>query len=168
MGTGRLARARSALSNPVLHGRVNEQQRREELQTQVQTLQAWAASQRNGMETLVLRDIGSGLNAPRRQLPRLLTLAQQHQEGEIAITSPDRLKRIGQEQLDTRFESGRVTLTVLVQPDQAEDGLSAQELIAGLLTLIASVSGRLYAIRSHQHPELLQGVLAVLTNPSSP
>jgi predicted site-specific integrase-resolvase len=41
------------------------------LHVQLQRLQAWAATERRGMETLVLSASGSGLKATRRHLQRL-------------------------------------------------------------------------------------------------
>src|SRR5260221_3911245 len=58
----------------VLYGRVSGHGQKDDLEVQLERLQTWAATERTGMETLVLSDIGSGLNASRRQLTRLLKL----------------------------------------------------------------------------------------------
>jgi excisionase family DNA binding protein len=146
----------------VLYGRVSGQSQHADLDTQLARLIAWAEKERAGKSTLVLSDIGSGLNATRRQFQRLLKLIQQDQVGEIAITCPDRLTRFGQEYLDVLFESFGVTLTVL---DQAEDRTAEQELTDDLLSLLASFSGRLYGMRSHKQKALLQCAQAVINKP---
>ncbi len=146
----------------VLYGRVSGQSQNADLDTQLARLIAWAEKERAGKTTLVLSDIGSGLNATRRQLQRLLKLIQQDQVGEIAITFPDRLTRFGQEYLAVLFESFGVTLTVL---DQAEDRTAEQELTDDLLSLLASFSGRLYGMRSHKQKALLQCAQAVINKP---
>lgn len=56
-----------------------------------------------GVETLVLSEIGSGLNAKRRQLHRLLKLVSEDRVAEIAITYDGRLTRFGHEYLEGCF-----------------------------------------------------------------
>ncbi len=124
----------------VLYGRVSGHGQKVDLDIQLERLQAWAKTERKGVETLVLSDIGSGLKASRRQLQRLLKLVCEDKVGEVAITYEDRLTRFGQEYLQTLCACFDVTLTVL-EPEQ--------ELTHDLLALIASFSGRLYGMRSH-------------------
>jgi predicted site-specific integrase-resolvase len=131
-------------------------------QTETGGLQAWAASERKGQETLVLSDIGSGLKASRRQLQRLLKLVCEDKVAEVAMTYEDRLTRFGQEYLETLFACFGVTLTVL---EPGEEKTPEQELTDDLLALIASFSGRLYGMRSHKQKELLQCAHVVLKSP---
>ena len=109
-------------------------------------LSTWAQTARAGKATLMLSDIGSGLSATRRQLQRLLKLVQADQVAEIVLTYPDRLTRFGQEYLQVLFDSFGVTLTVL---DPRGDKTAEQELTDDMLALLASFSGRLYGMRSH-------------------
>ncbi len=146
----------------VLYGRVSEHGQKDDLDIQIQRLQAWAATERRGQETMVLSDIGSGLKASRRQLQRLLKLVCEDKVGEVAITYEDRLTRFGQEYLETLFAYFGVTLTVL---EPGEEKTPEQELTDDLLALIASFSGRLYGMRSHKQKELLKCAQAVINNP---
>lgn len=146
----------------VLYGRVSGHSQKDDLDVQLQRLQAWAETSRKGVETLVLSDIGSGLKASRRQLQRLLKLVCEDKVGEVAITYEDRLTRFGQEYLETLFACFGVTLTVL---EPGESKTPEQELTDDLLALIASFSGRLYGMRSPKQKELLQCAQAVLSNP---
>ncbi|HYL43154.1 MAG TPA: IS607 family transposase [Ktedonobacteraceae bacterium] len=146
----------------VLYGRVSGHGQKDDLDVQLQRLQAWAETSRKGVETLVLSDIGSGLKASRRQLQRLLKLVCEDKVGEVAITYEDRLTRFGQEYLETLFACFGVTLTVL---EPGESKTPEQELTDDLLALIASLSERLYGMRSHKQKELLQCAQAVLSNP---
>lgn len=146
----------------VLCGRVSGHGQKDDLDVQLQRLQAWAETSRKGVETLVLSDIGSGLKASRRQLQRLLKLVCEDKVGEVAITYEDRLTRFGQEYLETLFACFGVTLTVL---EPGESKTPEQELTDDLLALIASFSGRLYGMRSPKQKELLQCAQAVLSNP---
>ena len=146
----------------ILYGRVSGHGQKEDLDIQIQRLQAWAESSRKGRETLALSDIGSGLKASRRQLQRLLKLVCENKVAEVAITYEDRLTRFGQEYLETLFACFGVTLTVL---EPGEEKTPEQELTDDLLALIASFSGRLYGMRSHKQKELLKCAQAVINNP---
>ena len=146
----------------VLYGRVSGQGQRPDLETQLARLSAWAKWERAGKPTLVLWDIGSGLNASRKHMSRLLKLVIEDQVAEIAVTSTDRLTRFGQEYLQVLFDSFGVTFTVL---EPAEDQTPEQELTDDLLAILASFSGRLYGMRSPKQKELLQCAQAVLHNP---
>lgn len=146
----------------VLYGRVSGAGQKDDLVTQLARLQVWAKQERPGRAVEVLSDIGSGLKATRRQLQRLLKLVIDDKVAEVVITYPDRLTRFGQEYLHILFESFGVTLTVL---DAEEEKTVEQELTDDLLALIASFSGRLYGMRSHQQKELLACAQAVLSNP---
>src|SRR2546430_11969368 len=146
----------------VLYGRVSGHGQKDDLETQLERLQAWARTERRGQVTVVLSDIGSGLKASRRQLQRLLKLVCEDKVAEVAITYEDRLTRFGQEFLETLFACFDVTLTVL---EPGEEKPPEQELTDDLLALIASFSGRLYGMRSHKQKELLQCAQAILTSP---
>ena len=146
----------------VLYGRVSGHAQKGHLDTQLERLQSWAATERKGVEMLVLSDIGSGLKAGRRHLQRLLKLICEDKVAEVVITYEDRLTRFGQEYLETFFTCFGVTLTVL---DPGEEKTPQQELTDDLLALIASFSARLYGMRSPKQQELLQCAQAVLTSP---
>jgi predicted site-specific integrase-resolvase len=146
----------------VVYGRVSGHGQKGDLDTQLERLQSWAATERKGAEILVLSDIGSGLKAGRRHPQRLLKLICEDKVAEVVITYEDRLTRFGQEYLETLFACFGVTLTVL---DPGEEQTPEQELTDDLLALIASFSGRLYGMRSHKQKELLQCAQAVLTSP---
>jgi predicted site-specific integrase-resolvase len=68
-----------------LYGPVSGHGQKEDLDTHLQRLQAWAAPERRGQERLVLSDIGSGLKASRRQLQRLLKLVCADKVAEVAL-----------------------------------------------------------------------------------
>jgi putative resolvase len=146
----------------VLYGRVSGQGQKDDLDTQLARLQAWANRERAGKSILVLSDIGSGLKASRKHLQRLLKLVREDQVAEIVVTYSDRLTRFGHEYLQVLFDSFSVTLTIL---EPGEDKTPEQELTDDLLALIASFSGRLYGMRSHKQKELLQCAQAVINNP---
>jgi len=146
----------------VLYGRVSGQGQKEDLDTQLERLQAWAKAERPRCKTLVLSDIGSGLSTTRKRPSKLLKMVCEDRVGEVFVTYGDQLTRFGQEYLETLFDSFGVTLTIL-SPD--EEKTAAQELTDDLLALLASISSRLYGMRSHKQKELLKCAQAVISNP---
>jgi putative resolvase len=146
----------------VLYGRVSGQGQKEDLETQLARLQAWAKAERPGKPTLILSDIGSGLKASRKHFQRLLKLVSEDQVAEVAVTSADRLTRFGQEYLQVLFDSFGVTYTVL---EPGEDKTQDAELTDDLLAILTSFSGRLYGMHSHRQKELLQCAQAVISKP---
>jgi putative resolvase len=147
----------------VLYGRVSGHGQKDDLDVQLQRLQFWAATERIGQETLALSDIGSGLKASRRQLQRLLKLVCEDKVAEVAITYEDRLTRFGQEYLEMLFACYGVTLTVL---EPGAEKTPEQELTTDLLALIASISGRLYGMRSHTQKALVECAKQVIEDKS--
>jgi predicted site-specific integrase-resolvase len=67
--------------------------------------------------------------------------------------------------LETLVTGFGVTLTMLVP---REEKTSEQELTDDLSTLIASLPGRLYGMRSHKQQELVTCAQAVINTPSNP
>jgi putative resolvase len=132
---------------------------KEELQRQVQQLEQWALLARTGQKTMILTDIGSGLNTERKNLHRLLALVQEYQVAEVVVTFSDRLTRFGLAYLQALFSGYGVTLTVL-HPD--EDNTPEEELTQDFLALIASFAGRLYGLRSRRQKALLDCAKQVL------
>jgi len=143
----------------VLYGRVSGHDHKEELQRQVQQLEQWALLARTGQKTMILTDIGSGLNTERKNLHRLLALVQDYQVAEVVVTFSDRLTRFGLAYLQALFSGYGVTLTVL-HPD--EDTTPDEELTQDFLALIASFAGRLYGLRSRRQKALLDCAKQVL------
>jgi putative resolvase len=143
----------------VLYGRVSGHVHKEELQRQVQQLEQWALLARTGQKTMILTDIGSGLNTERKNLHRLLALVQDYQVAEVVVTCSDRLTRFGLAYLQALFSGYGVTLTVL-HPD--EDNTPEEEVTQDLLAIIASLAGRLYGLRSRRQKALLDCAKQVL------
>jgi putative resolvase len=143
----------------VLYGRVSGHDQKEDLPRQVQQLEQWALVARTGQKTMILTDIGSGLNTERKGLQRLLALVQDYQVAEVVVTFSDRLTRFGLSYLQALFSGYGVTLTVL-HPD--EEKTPEQELTEDLLAIIASFAGRLYGLRSRKQKALLDCAKQVL------
>jgi putative resolvase len=93
----------------------------------------------------VFTDIGSGLNMRRRGLKRLFTAARKGTIGTVFVTTKDRLARFGVELIERMLSDYGVTLHVLLGDDEKTP---QEELVADLMALIASFSGRVYGLRA--------------------
>jgi len=145
-----------------LYARVSGRDQTADLDRQVKVLEDWAARERSGRETLVISDIGSGLNAKRKGLGKLIKKAQDRKIVEVVVTYQDCLTRFGFEYLQALFLTCSVRLTVL---NDDEDKTPEKELTDDLIASIASFSGRLYGKRSHKKKELVKCAKKVLDKP---
>jgi predicted site-specific integrase-resolvase len=137
----------------VLYARVSGHGQRADLERQIEVLERWARAERPKATTRVISEVGSGLNANRRGLARVLRMVGERQVGEVVVTYRDRLTRFGQTYLETYFSAFGVRLTVL---ETAEDAGPERELAEDLISIVASFSGRLYGERSRKQRELIR------------
>ncbi|MGY5853920.1 MAG: IS607 family transposase [Candidatus Thorarchaeota archaeon] len=94
---------------------------------------------------VVFTDIGLGLNMRRRGLRRLLTMAQRGVFHTLLITHRDRLARFGTELIERILRDYGVTVITLFEPQHQSP---QEELVADMMALIASFSGRVYGLRA--------------------
>ena len=99
-----------------------------------------------------ITDVGSGLNARRKGLRKLLDLAGSRSVQAIAITCKDRLTRFGYEYLEAFFAGHAVEVWVL-HPD--DDQTPEEELVSDMIALVTSFARRLYGRRSHKTKEIV-------------
>lgn len=96
---------------------------------------------------VVFIDVGSGLNMRRRGLTKLFSLAKSGTIHTLLITHRDRLARFGIDLLERILNDYGVQLIILYQPELQTP---QEELVTDLMALLASFSGRVYGMRSHQ------------------
>ena len=142
----------------VLYGRVSGHGQKGDLETQQGRLQAWARTERNGQEILVLSDIGSGLKAGRRHLQRLLTLACEDKVAEVVITSEDRLTRFGSHYIETLLEAQGRHLEMIFQSDTGDE--LVDDCVSVITSMAARISGRRQSKRRAE--KIKQCVLQVM------
>jgi len=95
---------------------------------------------------LILKEVGSGLNDKRVQLQKLLKMAANNEVRNVYITYKDRLTRFGFHYLETIFSAHHVN--IIVVKDVNNEKTVQEELVEDMMSLIASFSGKLYAMRS--------------------
>ncbi len=125
----------------VLYARVSSADQKEDLERQVQRLQAFAQEQ-GWTEVKVVTEIGSGLNGKRKKLLRIL---RDPQVVRIVMEHRDRLARFGFDLLEAALAaSGRHVVVI-------EDGEVTDDLVQDVLEILTSACGRLYGRRSARH-----------------
>ncbi|MCF2138050.1 MAG: IS607 family transposase [Candidatus Thorarchaeota archaeon] len=112
-----------------------------------QELLVKAVRARNGVDPMVFTDIGSGLNMRRRGLLRLLRTARRGLLHTVVVTHRDRLARFAVSLIERLLADHGVHLLVLCE-EAPEHRTPQEELVADLLALIASFSGRVYGLRA--------------------
>ena len=128
----------------------HEQKKRGDLERQV--LDIMAACEKEGLDKpIIIRDTGSGLNAKRKGLTRLIEMARNHEIKRIFITNKDRLTRFGYEYLEELFSMADVQLIAL---QEKEDKDLQEELADDMMSLLASFSGKIYRIRGNQKKKM--------------
>jgi putative resolvase len=137
----------------VLYGRVSGHGQRDDLETQVECLEVEFAPR--FAKAYTITDIGSGLNAKRRGLRRLMDMVCSRSVRAIAITYQDRLTRFGFEYLEAFFTAHDVEVLIL-HPD--EDQTPEEELVSDMIALVTSFAERLYGRRSRKAKEIIECV----------
>jgi putative resolvase len=118
----------------VLYARVSSADQKEDLERQVQRLQAFAREQ-GWTEVRVVTEIGSGLNGKRKKLLRILRDPQ-------VVRIVVELARFGFDLLEAALAaSGRHVVVI-------EEGEVADDLAQDVLEILTSACGRLYGRRS--------------------
>ncbi len=99
----------------------------------------------------VIQDVGSGLNAKRKGLSRLIEMIISGVVSKVYITHKDRLTRFGYEYLETFFESYG---TKIIVTEDMEEKNAQEEMVEDMMSLLASFSGKLYGMRSSRRKEV--------------
>jgi putative resolvase len=122
----------------VLYARVSSADQKEDLERQVQRLQAFAQEQ-GWTEVKVVTEIGSGLNGKRKKLLRIL---RDPRVVRIVVEHRDRLARFGFDLLEAALAASGRHVVVL------EEGEVTDDLAQDVLEILTSACGRLHGCRS--------------------
>jgi putative resolvase len=132
-------------SNSVtVYARVSSRDQKKDLDTQVSRLCVFATSKGLSVSQVVT-EIGSGMNAHRAKLLRLLEDAEIHC---ILVEHRDRLTRFGFEYLEALMRSSGRTLLVLEEKEMDGD---KSDLVRDMIEILTSFCARLYGKRSAEN-----------------
>jgi excisionase family DNA binding protein len=135
-----------AAKKDAVYARVSttRQKERGDLSRQVQTVLAYAATQRPN-ELLIYEEVGGGLNENRRELQKLLKLVLNKEVSRIFVNYKDRLSRFGYKYIEMLCaHSG---CEIIVVSEETSEKSVQEELAEDLCSIIHSFSGRLYGLR---------------------
>ena len=126
------------------YARVSSFDQKEDLARQKERLEAHLSNTPN---SLVLTDLGSGLNFKKRGLTKLLALVMAGRVEKIVITHKDRLMRFGYELFEQVVQGLGGKIEILENVSSNDETELAQDGLA----IITVFSARLYGKRSHQN-----------------
>ncbi|AIU70445.1 hypothetical protein TEU_08935 [Thermococcus eurythermalis] len=142
----------------VLYARVSGRDQKEDLETQLKTLEQYAVSK--GYQIVdEVKEIASGLKENRKGLKKLINLAKNGEYDILIVTYPDRLTRFGFKYLEELFTAYNVRIETVFKKDKTPK----EELVEDLIAIITSFAGRLYGLRSHKNKKFVQGFKKLLT-----
>ena len=134
----------------VCYARVSSHDQKADLERQQALLEAYCAAQ--GWRSLVIRDLGSGMNYRKKGLHQLLEMVLERRMRRLVLTHKDRLLRFGAELVFTLCELRGIEVVVI---HQGERPSFEEELAQDVLEIITVFSARLYGSRSRKHQKLL-------------
>ena len=134
----------------VCYARVSSHDQKEDLERQVSLLEIYCAA--HGWSSLVIRDLGSGMNYRKPGLHQLLEMIIERRIERLVLTHKDRLLRFGAELVFTLCELRGIEVVVI---HQGEELSFEEELTQDVLEIITVFSARLYGSRSRKHRKLL-------------
>ena len=134
----------------VCYARVSSHDQKSALDRQQVLLESYCAA--HGWSSLVIRDLGSGMNYRKKGLHQLLELILERRVGRLVLTHQDRLLRFGAELVFTLCELNGIEVVVIHQGEQPS---FEEELAQDVLEIITVFSARLDGSRSKKHRKLL-------------
>lgn len=107
----------------------------------------------------VIQDTGSGLNAKRKGLSKLIDMVIAGDVETVYITHQDRITRFGYEYLERFF---KVFGTEIVVTEDRLDQTAQEELVEDMMSLLASFSGKLYGMSSSKRKEVAEKAASII------
>ena len=137
----------------VLYGRVSTSKQKDSLQTQIETLKAYAAG--NGfIINNVYSDVASGLSFDRKEFKRLLIDVINHKVKTVIITHKDRFTRVSFDMWKELFEYFNCNIIVINNDEDDDKGL-----FEDIISLLHNFSIRMNSKRRKKKLQLVKEVL---------
>ena len=137
----------------VAYARVSSHDQKPDLDRQHDVLEAYCAAR--GWRTLVIRDLGSGMNCHKKGLQQLLEMILRRRMNRLVLTHKDRLLRFGAELVFSLCELQGIEVVII---HRGERPSFEEELATDVLEIITVFSARLYGSRSHKSKKILDAL----------
>ncbi len=138
------------LSYPTIaYARVSSSDQKEDLERQHAVLEAFC--NKNGWQTEIIRDLGSGMNYNKKGLFRLLELMVHGQMSRLVLTHKDRLLRFGAEIVFRICELKGIEVVII---NKGEQPSFEEELTQDVMEIMTVFCAKLYGRRSHKSKKI--------------
>jgi putative resolvase len=128
----------------VIYARVSSHGQKKDLESQKTALEQFCIASGRPI-SVILTDIGSGLNYKRKHFLSVMEMIEKGEVAELVIAHKDRLVRFGFEFFEDFCERHNTKLTVM----NAESLSPEQELTQDLMSVVHVFSSRLYGLRKY-------------------
>ncbi len=151
----KLAEAENNDHPTVCYCRVSSHDQKQDLKRQQELLEAYCAAK--GWKSMVISDLGSGMNYKKKGLQKLLEMILHRQLKRLVLTTKDRLLRFGSELVFALCEIQGIEIVIIHQGEQPS---FEEELASDVLEIITVFSARLYGSRSKKNRKLMESLQA--------
>ena len=142
------------LTYPTLaYARVSSSDQKKDLERQHAVLEAFC--NKNGWQTEIIRDLGSGMNYNKQGLGRLLELMVHGQMSRLVITHKDRLLRFGAEIVFRICELKGIEVVIINKSKQPS---FEEELTRDVMEIMTVFCAKLYGRRSHTSKKMAEEI----------
>ena len=145
-------------SPTIAYARVSSSDQKEDLERQHAVLEAFC--NKNGWQTEIIRDFGSGMNYNKKGLHRLLELLVQGQMSRLVITHKDRLLRFGAEIVFRICELKGIEVVII---NKGEQPSFEEELTQDVLEIMTVFCAKLYGRRSQKSKKMAEEIEKIVS-----
>ena len=151
------------LSYPTIaYARVSSSDQKEDLERQHAVLEAFC--NKNGWQTEIIRDLGSGMNYNKKGLLRLLELMVHGQMSRLVITHKDRLLRFGAEIVFRICELKGIEVVII---NKGEQPSFEEELTCDVMEIMTVFCAKLYGRRSQKSKKMAEEIENIVSEEKS-
>ena len=151
------------LSYPTIaYARVSSSDQKEDLERQHAVLEAFC--NKNGWQTEIIRDLGSGMNYNKKGLLRLLDLMVHGQMSRLVITHKDRLLHFGAEIVFRICELKGIEVVIINKGEQTS---FEEELTRDVMEIMTVFCAKLYGQRSHKSKKMAEDIENIVSQEKS-
>ncbi len=148
------------LSSPTIaYARVSSSDQKEDLERQHAVLEAFC--NKNGWQTEIIRDLGSGMNYNKKGLLRLLELMVHGQMSRLVITHKDRLLRFGAEIVFRICELKGIEVVII---NKGEQPSFEEELTCDVMEIMTVFCAKLYGRRSQKSKKMAEEIENIVSS----
>lgn len=141
----------------IAYARVSSRDQKEDLERQHAVLEAYCS--KNGWDTIVIKDLGSGMNYKKNGLLELLEIIVFGRAARIVLTHKDRLLRFGAEIIFRICEMKGIEVVII---NKGEQPSFEEELTQDVMEIMTVFCAKLYGRRSHKSKKMAEAIQEIV------